>query len=939
MADLTDSKRDLKLNLERSRTSRAFGGDESLWTRELGRLFDLIKRHTETLDGQETTEIEEQPLLSIGIFGTYGSGKTSLLKTFTRQANNKKERPAEAKEIKVASLPIIEPNMLAQDDHFLYAFIATALEKDAKRDDRERDRSKRVDILSPVQQVFQELSEYLHVIDKSDRSQDYDPLGLSLERLDRHSSGLLLRERLQEWITVLVNELAGGSSSVLLMPVDDADMSLDNLTFTLDTYRRYLLHPRLIPVFTFTGRLAEELLRVHFARKITAGESHEISEKLSEATTSLKTTEHLAYQYLVKLFPIRNRIRLGPAPARVQAANYGFGSKQDNIEVMGLLEASSRLLFGHPNRPMAPSIRLSLRPSTLRRQLQVVDAMHDARVLDLPGDTDSGQEVGTGQSTTELVKLRIDGTKVLLKKESNGEFVPADLEDLQETEGETLLAKELWTWAHTFDVAAWSLLNVHRDVLRELTIYIEDLYSWTPMTLRRVVLESLLSRDLEERRLLIKRWRYRIEDRRSQVISLLAANAFRPQMAGEEPTGDDPELIRELQGAERIPVDDNNRYGFSMTRGFVWWLNLWMGFYLPQVLARNRHSESLVRDPVTGRVRGIGWDLRNGPINAVREALSNGEISSTGLLFVDPYEFSEHIRKPSPTSLFLRIWCLYGEELGRPWAAVSLWRGLGLMGQILQELKRKNYGGEISGRQDQESEDSLNEVIVKLITRHCESAGVPGTLNRSRLEFQKWSEDEYEYMIYKKTDNGLIILKDEVQKWLKLCRPFFIHPLSPTDSATAGVDSQRGGSEKEIEKADADTSFNSCFIRRLHGSNILGEFWTKLEKVYLERTSASNSPGEPSADLESRPELNAWMALERWCRVLEEFWKSCSARPGNEQAGSEVNHVNHMIRTCPWLAPLFTAEKTEAFFLGKEIRSFIELIERDVDPDAASEDP
>ena len=64
-----------KLRLDRSRTARAFGEKESLWEAELFRMFDLVDTHIKALSsaGQDTA-LEDLPLLSIGLFGTYGSG-------------------------------------------------------------------------------------------------------------------------------------------------------------------------------------------------------------------------------------------------------------------------------------------------------------------------------------------------------------------------------------------------------------------------------------------------------------------------------------------------------------------------------------------------------------------------------------------------------------------------------------------------------------------------------------------------------------------------------------------------------------------------------------------------------------------------------------------------------------------------------------------------
>ena len=85
-----------KLRLDRSRTARAFEKEESLWEAELNRMFELVHAHIKALDDalkpEKDTDLMDLPLLSIGLFGTYGSGKTSLLKTFADQVKRRREK-------------------------------------------------------------------------------------------------------------------------------------------------------------------------------------------------------------------------------------------------------------------------------------------------------------------------------------------------------------------------------------------------------------------------------------------------------------------------------------------------------------------------------------------------------------------------------------------------------------------------------------------------------------------------------------------------------------------------------------------------------------------------------------------------------------------------------------------------------------------------------
>ncbi|UCH94494.1 MAG: hypothetical protein JSV88_30080, partial [Candidatus Aminicenantes bacterium] len=196
------------LKMDRSRTSRAFEKEESLWKDEISRILKLIEKHSKTLGKlPDSTEIGQMPLLSIGIFGSPGSGKSSLLRTLVSQYHYEGKESGskdQQKNSDIYSLPVIKPNLVAKDDHFLYAFLAAALKVDRDINKEKTSDYQGSPILSPLQQAFQEVSEYLQVINEVEKTLENDPLGMSLERLERHESGLVLIERMKSFINKLV---------------------------------------------------------------------------------------------------------------------------------------------------------------------------------------------------------------------------------------------------------------------------------------------------------------------------------------------------------------------------------------------------------------------------------------------------------------------------------------------------------------------------------------------------------------------------------------------------------------------------------------------------------------------------------------------------------------------------------------------------------------
>ena len=1024
-----------RVDLDLSRTPRAYFGPNNLWVHDLGRISKLIRRQLDQLKHQAAQDDHTRTSgasgkntvghLSIAIFGPSGSGKSSLLRTMEAQIRQQ-DQTSPFTELSVASLPVMDPTTWAKSDQFLYAFLASALEEEHKS--QERKPYGQPQGLSPVQLRFQEVNEYLRVIDEPEDREEHDPLGLSLQKLERHTSGIRLKDALSKFIDALCREL---EVDALLLPVDDLDMAPRHLVTSLQSYQSFLTDPRLIPVLTFTDRMPEELIEVFYREQL--------KEKEKETLTTsdrLSVSQKLAVQFLARSFPVRNRIKMGPAPARVQRAVFeskaSSVSEDQGLAVLELLTVSSFLLFGYPDREDAHRVRAALRPSTLRRQFQVIDAMSDCEIRKLrspqlallsdpetaPADLHNlttADKTSTGSSKRWLETTEHERWQTWKSNKLGGlETTPATFPDLKSGtsdscrlfSGYEFLARRLLdlksnaTWAGIFNRAVWSLLNVHRDTLRELGLHLEDLYSWTPKELRSVVVDRILGQDQVTRRTVADRWFNRTDYRRSQVLSMLAANIFRPWMHGEEPFGDEERPLRvqlnlekapdggldrkwkmpkEIDPAELAQQQVRHRLSFDATDGLLWFLNVALGFYLPQIMARN-WTDALPKDePVRRRMSGNGWDLRHGSINALRIADAKREVFSYGMVFLDKHSFRhalesaelertnqllkalgpesgekltddeklkrkeklkslldlgdkaekepeglagnleayldhrlaggkesllkqkiEHFRWQDESldtkwrnHLLLRIWSGCGYSNGRYWAAFSLWRGLGFIGQVLElgfaEKEQIQKLSNLDAAQIDPSEDKEHErlrgpvlkELERLIRSHCLSGLIPGSLldrgpDDSQLlaAFSRWEPHRY-YL-----REAIRKLAEDLLDWLTMHQEEVIFPM-PAGETWIG--------------------WKDCFIRRIHGEYILGSLWLRLNSAYIEeqtrydcqKRAASRSiteddmVGEPEPQIEellkdrgadrydSRYKWTAAVAAGAWSDILLDYWRGC----------------------------------------------------------------
>ena len=159
------------IDLDLSRSARAFGSGEDLWSKDRERLLKLIRKHLRLLrhGGQQTSKDrgssprgrrqetrwrrKEEPVLSIAIFGPSGSGKSSFLYTLADVLGPQHDGEDELEDKKrIYSLPVINPRDFTGDEDFLYAFLAAALEESEERQKRDA-REERYESLSAVRRL------------------------------------------------------------------------------------------------------------------------------------------------------------------------------------------------------------------------------------------------------------------------------------------------------------------------------------------------------------------------------------------------------------------------------------------------------------------------------------------------------------------------------------------------------------------------------------------------------------------------------------------------------------------------------------------------------------------------------------------------------------------------------------------------------------------
>src|SRR5262249_52841488 len=142
------------------------------------------------------------------------------------------------------------------------------------------------------------------------------------------------------------------------------DMAFDQFTGALEIYRRYLLHPRLVPIFAFSKTLALELLTLHLGSHFGYRE-----RRIGEGEPIRRTVQTLAAHFLDKLLPPQNRVVLDLPERVLLDLSIRSGTYDPPYPVRDLLRRTCELLFGNAD------LWDHILPGSLRRQLQLLDAL------------------------------------------------------------------------------------------------------------------------------------------------------------------------------------------------------------------------------------------------------------------------------------------------------------------------------------------------------------------------------------------------------------------------------------------------------------------------------------------------------------------------------------------------------------------------------------
>ena len=247
------------------------------------------------------------------IVGDRGAGKTTFLKTICAISHTPDQLDQVKSNLKISHsnietdtdilfLDILDPSILENCEIFLAIIVASI----TNAVENKKYHCHQADDLRTFKRVKFKLSKMFNVLfhdSAKDRWANMDDELLSQELTNFTNQGLMIGRTFNEFVCEALNVL---KKDLLVLPIDDADTKFNKGYEILETVRKYLTTPFLIPIVSCDLKLFELVLK----NKYYADSSH-----LSNASDDdLYHTEinTLATQYLEKILNPNDRINLYP---------------------------------------------------------------------------------------------------------------------------------------------------------------------------------------------------------------------------------------------------------------------------------------------------------------------------------------------------------------------------------------------------------------------------------------------------------------------------------------------------------------------------------------------------------------------------------------------------------------------------------------------------
>ena len=296
----------------------------------------------------------QSPHNIIAFTGRRGTGKTSAMISFTEFLKNRGEGSAENRsdesnrlwtdeglsDLYTLVLSPIDPTMLENDQDILSAVLSRLLYKAEERWNMNPDFYRRNQNLEKEKNdLLKKANACLNGILAIKKKGEIK----SLSDLQRMGDSAILKKNLFDLVDIVNRFCLGndyirtGSSSYLVIPIDDTDCQIQKAHDVMEDIRRYLTIPNVLILMATDGDMLRNDFAQHYAAEFKTGIDRNILEPID--------VEHYAEKYLTKLIPGTHRVYL-PAFENILQGNtvrLELGYYDDEDRNKDLISGSTRV--------------------------------------------------------------------------------------------------------------------------------------------------------------------------------------------------------------------------------------------------------------------------------------------------------------------------------------------------------------------------------------------------------------------------------------------------------------------------------------------------------------------------------------------------------------------------------------------------------------------
>ena len=294
--------------------------DSSIFADQYKKALHVIDAYISSSQNEKNTNLQESRNNIVAFIGDRGTGKTSCMMSVL---NMMEAHLAESKEKRTfAKVDVVDPSFFDENTNIIYLVVGKMFAEFKASIDN--DREKKDTLKWQVNELMGSFSKVLSQISLMGKSP------LCENDTDIHQlSNLLVTVDLKKSLKELVDKyLVYFEKDYLVIPVDDIDNNTDEAYQMMEQIRKYLILPNVIILISFKLGQITSVAELYFTKLY--------EPLLSKGTSSGISVEDMAQKYLLKLFPLENRVTLPDLSTMMEK----------EIEVYASRRSSSSLLNG-----------------------------------------------------------------------------------------------------------------------------------------------------------------------------------------------------------------------------------------------------------------------------------------------------------------------------------------------------------------------------------------------------------------------------------------------------------------------------------------------------------------------------------------------------------------------------------------------------------------